>query len=329
MKIHDNDIGHGYIRLQTPCSVSWNSMDPAEGGNRHCQSCSKVVHNISAMSPEQIIALLRTDPGNVCVNYVQFHFPSDTDKKQPPTTSKPVRKRNIRFAAAAASLLLLAQQGQTTAPFRPKTHFNAGNPQMPNDFLPTNTLVSGNVRTTLGDLIPHDVEVTIYKGHRELARVMTRAGLFFIDLKGLAEPTDTITLSIQPGPLQTSPLNAAPIDSAEACPDNSPKADLLPLVPSFYPWEPGMPFAPASYHPDHRGLIYEIVLADAQNVDLRLDWTISYFPVSWNGGVPMINPQLFIPETFMATHITISMDADQSVGPRDSQDYSCTDLGRP
>ncbi|MFN8395753.1 MAG: hypothetical protein U0176_14035 [Bacteroidia bacterium] len=321
------DIGQGFIKLETPCSVPWQSMEPREGGNRFCQSCSKVVHNISAMSPEEIIALLRTDPGNICVNYVQFHFPPDTAKKQPRIDSKPVRKRNIRFAAAAASLLLLAQQGQTSAPFRPKTHLSDTNPKTPDDFLPTNTLVSGNVLTTRGDLIPHDVEVTIYKDHRELARVMTRAGLFFLDLKGLAEPSDTITLSIQPGPLLSS--STAQVDSSTNCAEEGTLV-TNPNPPEFYPWTSSFyPTFLNGYDSDHKGIIKEIVLAEAQNIELKVEWTFHYYPVMSYGGAPITILGSDYPWILPTAYCLVVAEQIPSEGPTDSQDYSCTDFGRP
>ena len=57
-----NDIRN--ISIPEPCHQSWNEMTP-QGQGRHCQQCSKVVTDFTAMTNSQIIDYFSTY-GNVC-----------------------------------------------------------------------------------------------------------------------------------------------------------------------------------------------------------------------------------------------------------------------
>lgn len=323
------DIGYGRVRLEKPCEVPWLGMKPVEGGNRYCQHCSKVVHNITGLSPAEIVALLQSDPGNVCVNFVQFHLPPDTERKQPKAITRPIRRKNIRYAAAATAMLLLTQQGQSSPPHKPRTEHGPWAPQPQDSHLPGNTLVSGNVMTLLGDLIPHDVEVVIYRDHRELARVMTRAGLFFVNLDGLAEPTDTITISIQPGPQPASdfPQRVEEPLCEETNEDEDPVTVLNPNLLTTFVNPTVITAITNGYSLNHQGILLEVLLQNAQNMELKLDWEYNYFPYVYLGGAPPIYFDEFLVHP-LTCFVTIS-EIPPTDGPSNSQDYSCTDMGRP
>lgn len=54
------------LRIPKPCSESWDSMTPATGG-RHCAQCSKVVHDFSHSSPDEILAAMQASAQPICV----------------------------------------------------------------------------------------------------------------------------------------------------------------------------------------------------------------------------------------------------------------------
>lgn len=49
------------VAFPVPCAERWEEMSP-RGCNRHCASCDKVIHDLSAMTIEETEALLRVDP---------------------------------------------------------------------------------------------------------------------------------------------------------------------------------------------------------------------------------------------------------------------------
>jgi hypothetical protein len=64
-------------------------------------------------------------------------------------------------------------------------------------FSQTNTLVTGVVTDQNGQVPNDPLEVRIYSGHRKLATVKAREGLFHSDLKGLAAPDDALTIELK------------------------------------------------------------------------------------------------------------------------------------
>ncbi|WP_309611344.1 hypothetical protein, partial [Sphingomonas sp.] len=49
------------VSFPEPCGERWDDMQPA-GCNRHCDSCDKVIHDLSQMTIDDVEALVWTDP---------------------------------------------------------------------------------------------------------------------------------------------------------------------------------------------------------------------------------------------------------------------------
>ena len=58
------------MSILTPCAANWDAMDGNER-TRHCRSCDKNVHNLTAMSSEEIASLLDSENGGACVRVWQ------------------------------------------------------------------------------------------------------------------------------------------------------------------------------------------------------------------------------------------------------------------
>jgi hypothetical protein len=59
------------IEIAKPCSESWEAM-PGDARVRHCGGCDRDVHNLAAMTPAQIEAMLAQPGPKPCMRLVQF-----------------------------------------------------------------------------------------------------------------------------------------------------------------------------------------------------------------------------------------------------------------
>jgi hypothetical protein len=179
----------------------------------------------------------------------------------------------------------------------------------------TNTLVSGIVLTTYDAPLGQEVEVILHCGWTEIARLTTRGGMFSMNLEGIAAPTDTITIGIEPGPRQSSKVNDAP-PSPEA-------AHAADSIANLYTFSPTL-FSPLS----HGGTILKVALADAQNINLNI---FQHLPIvtltEWGDGAPYFplwqNP--FAVTDISAFLITVEiMPVTPPPSNLRTQDRSCT-----
>lgn len=58
------------IRIATPCSVAWSSME-GDDRSRHCGQCDKRVFDLSALSRHEAEALLAAKGANLCARYFE------------------------------------------------------------------------------------------------------------------------------------------------------------------------------------------------------------------------------------------------------------------
>lgn len=54
------------VDVATPCHAEWNSMTGDER-SRYCGQCRKQVYNLSAMSADQAVSLIREKEGDLCI----------------------------------------------------------------------------------------------------------------------------------------------------------------------------------------------------------------------------------------------------------------------
>lgn len=94
------------ISIASPCSADWDAMQ-GDQKTRHCQQCRLSVHDLSAMTTDEAMALLRdAGSGRLCV---RFHRRQDGTVL---TQDCPVGlRRKLRAAWARAAAMLLAIWG--------------------------------------------------------------------------------------------------------------------------------------------------------------------------------------------------------------------------
>ena len=252
-------------------------MDAAEGKNRFCRECKKVVHNITGMSRAEIYALLASDPGNICVNFVDIRLPKDTETKWPKAQTR--KAKPIRYVAASAAILLLLQQSNTAPLAQNRIELNPVRPADPQK-LSSNTLISGIIVDRYGNAPSEDFEVIVSCEGTEVSRLKTRGGMFATDLRDHLSPTDMITLSVLPGPVTSSPIDAAPeISEATAQP-----LTLINMGIDELTWFPNSGYwVPSNW----QGGSMSLRLADAQNVQLPIDYQAGYSTVVTQMGGPL------------------------------------------
>ncbi len=305
-------IQDGKVEIAQPCTVPWNEMDAAEGKNRFCHACQKEVHNITGMSRDEIYALLASDPGNVCVNFVDIRLPKDTETKWPKSQTR--KAKPIRYIAASAAILLLLQQSNTAPLAQNRIELNPVRPADPQK-LSSNTIVSGIILDRNGNAPSEDFEVILSCEGTEVTRLKTRGGMFATDLKDHLSPADMITISVLPGPVASSPIDAAPAISeatAQSVPLTTIEMDELSWSPNFGHWVPSK----------WQGGNMSLRLADAQNIQLPIDYQAGY-----SSYVERLSGTALWIDLRPITVSVIGMDEFVGKQPKKSKplDQSCTD----
>jgi hypothetical protein len=221
------------------------------------------------------------------------------------TALKTLRSSKILWAIILiASLFPIHLRAQIPAPQVPTPTFSKS----------ANTLISGIVLTNYDLNISSEVEVILSCGWNEIARLTTRGGLFSIDLASIANPWDTITIGIEPGPKESSKVNEAKDSTV-----------ITTSLPEGYTWN--YPFNQTYSNPNaHGGLLQKVCLTDAQNLNLKIWWnyplltaTISDGPFGWNPPWQVVATDFAV---FTTTVQLITPPATTSTP--NIQDRSCT-----
>lgn len=307
-----DQIQDGFVPLAQPCNVKWEDMSPVAERQRHCLACDKVIHRIDGMRREEIYALLMSDPGNVCVNYRVIRLPETTAEKR----RQPVpRGRMLRFAASAAAMLAILQQPLAAPLAWTPVPMELAPTQAQADSL-SNTLLSGMVVDQHGNVVPEEIEIYVYcDSGQEIARMVTRGGMFAIDLAGLASPSEHIRVSAAPGPLSSSQVSTK-ADSLAPILSINPTLWVGPFYEGASPWGYGG-YVPASW----RGGSMDVQLGQAQNVQFVIDYTPRQEPMIMQmGGVPPIFSQVTLDfSMFSVTEVMVSAQGKPS-----RQEPDCT-----
>ncbi len=98
------------IQIASPCPVPWEEM---EGNDRfrHCAQCDKQVYDLSAMTADDAIALIREKEGDLCVQLYRRRDGTVLTADCPIGATKILRstiKRVFSFAASIAAFLLFS-----------------------------------------------------------------------------------------------------------------------------------------------------------------------------------------------------------------------------
>lgn len=177
-------------------------------------------------------------------------------------------------------------------------------------------MVSGVVLDNFGTLVPETMDVIISCKGREVMRIKTRGGMFSCDLRDLLLPSDRVTISILPGPQESSRFpEDQPNDSEIDCQkerDTLTLDNLPPLILSFP-------------HSSWSGGSKEIVLEDAQNVTVTVQYSpflYNYHMLATSGAAYGSGWVILNPSFSMATFTIVTTKVVKA--PK-SLDQSCTD----
>jgi hypothetical protein len=97
------------VRIASPCSVGWDSME-GDDRVRHCAQCDKLVYNLAKLTAEEAVALLRAPGGPPCIQLWR-RADGTVLTADCPVGRKLVAKRKLRVAAAAALAIGLGLAG--------------------------------------------------------------------------------------------------------------------------------------------------------------------------------------------------------------------------
>src|SRR4051812_25375206 len=89
------------VDVPHPCPVPWAEM-AGGGGLRHCAHCDKKVHDLSALTAEEAVELLRAGEGQVCVQI--YRRPDGTVLTADP---RPTPRRRLWALASSVAAVVL------------------------------------------------------------------------------------------------------------------------------------------------------------------------------------------------------------------------------
>lgn len=98
--------------IESPCDEDLDRMRLGPGGlERHCDRCSKSVHDLSAMGPERARALLAGARQSICISYVADGGELVFDSPRPVRTDFVPLARLAQAATLVASLAACTPHG--------------------------------------------------------------------------------------------------------------------------------------------------------------------------------------------------------------------------
>jgi hypothetical protein len=106
MSTYDNPLDN--IRIASPCSADWNTMD-GDDRKRFCGDCKLHVYNLSGMTRYDAENLLRLSEGRLCVRYYQR--PDGTVLTMDCPVGWAKVKQRVTFIAAAAFSMIVSLFG--------------------------------------------------------------------------------------------------------------------------------------------------------------------------------------------------------------------------
>lgn len=101
------------VRIAKPCDVPWSHMQ-GDDVTRHCGSCKKNVHNVSAMTKNEAEAFLAAQAAageKPCITYYRRLDGTLISEDCPVGAGRVRRKKLVLFATVAAAAAAVATQG--------------------------------------------------------------------------------------------------------------------------------------------------------------------------------------------------------------------------
>ncbi len=118
------------IRIASPCSMDWESMTGSDQA-RHCGACNLNVYNLSNMTTQEALDLIKRTEGNLCVRMLQRADGTVITKDCPvglATARAKLARVACRVGAVAATIIAAAVLGKSRSPFEDRTGLTASDP---------------------------------------------------------------------------------------------------------------------------------------------------------------------------------------------------------
>jgi hypothetical protein len=98
------------LRIATPCRASWEAMR-GDDRVRFCDSCSKQVYNVSGLTAEAAVALIRESEGRLCVRLYRRNDGTVLTADCPVGLRSALRRRLVRLATAGVVAFATLRSG--------------------------------------------------------------------------------------------------------------------------------------------------------------------------------------------------------------------------
>jgi hypothetical protein len=98
------------LRIATPCRASWDAMQ-GDDRIRFCDSCSKQVYNISGLTADAAVALIRESEGRLCVRLYRRKDGTVLTADCPLGLRYALRRRLVRLATAGVIVFATLRSG--------------------------------------------------------------------------------------------------------------------------------------------------------------------------------------------------------------------------
>ncbi len=98
------------LRIASPCPATWDAMQ-GDARVRFCDSCSKRVYNISSLTAEAAVALIRESEGRLCVRLYRRKDGTVLTADCPVGLRSSVRRRLMRVLTAGVVACAMVRSG--------------------------------------------------------------------------------------------------------------------------------------------------------------------------------------------------------------------------
>lgn len=103
------------IHIESPCEADWDAMKGNEQV-RFCEHCRRSVHNLSEMTRQEALRLVRNSRGRLCVRYVRRPEEADKSSALPVELYRLTRRASHLAAGAFTAVLSLAATAAAQSP---------------------------------------------------------------------------------------------------------------------------------------------------------------------------------------------------------------------
>lgn len=98
------------LRIATPCRASWEAMR-GDDRVRFCDSCSKHVYDVSGMTAEAAVTLIRESEGRLCLRLYRRKDGTVLTADCPVGVRSALRRRLVRLATAGVVVFATLRSG--------------------------------------------------------------------------------------------------------------------------------------------------------------------------------------------------------------------------